>query len=300
MRQQAADGVSTKVVAVAKQGVADWTALNADVVFANNIDEFRVHHQAKAVANTLCAHEDGIVKLRVGSGGRFAGVEVKLELLTPFLLELVFVLHQEVQVTSNTLIVIFFANQVVTDDHVGDAASFVAKFKLLSDLISTKEFKTSRDYSNLEQRNKISDVGLHVHKNLDFILDRNYTVVVKQTAENMANFDNRHLLANVLLHGTVKTLEEEVFVVVELERERELVLEVLPDFMIFAVSFVRAKAHLVLEIVVELSCILPVGSQSVDFHVAWLGYGFFTHFEEVRLFRVPDAVIIGQLDQEVS
>jgi hypothetical protein len=116
----------------------------------------------------------------------------------------------------------------------------------------------------------------------------------------MANFDNRHLLANVLLHGTVKNLEEEVFVVVELERERELVLKVLPNLVIFAVSFVRAKTHLVLEIVVKFPCILPVGSQSVDLHVAWLGDGFFTHLEEVRPFGVPYAVIVSQLNQEVS
>jgi hypothetical protein len=74
----------------------------------------------------------------------------------------------------------------------------------------------------------------------------------------MTDLDDGRKLTDVLLHSSIQALHEEVLVVIQLEGQRELVLERLPDFVVFTVSRVRAESHLVHQVLVKLGCIFPV------------------------------------------
>ena len=119
-----------------------------------------------------------------------------------------------------------------------------AELKLRFNLLSAENFETNRNDSDLEQRDEVLNVFLQTFEELHFSLDRNWTIIVKQAAENMSDFDDRAHLSNILFHNSVQNFLEEVQVVIKLEGKRELVLEVFPDLMVFTMSAVRLKTHL--------------------------------------------------------
>lgn len=68
----------------------------------------------------------------------------------------------------------------------------------------------------------------------------------------MSYFDDSAHLSDVFLHNSVQYFLEEAHVVIKLEGERELILEVLPDFMVFTVGAVGCKTHLCGEPSIEI------------------------------------------------
>ena len=100
----------------------------------------------------------------------------------------------------------------------------------------------------------------------------------------MADFDDSALLLDVVLHGTIKDLFEEVLIRVELKSQRKFVLEAFPDLVVLPVIVRRPEAHFVLQPIVKDLCILPVVAQLCDWHVAWhIEILVSAHLEEVFL-----------------
>lgn len=110
----------------------------------------------------------------------------------------------------------------------------------------------------------------------------------------MADFNYGAFLLDVVLHGTIKDLFEEVLIRVELESQRKFVLEAFPDLVVLPVILRRPQAHFVLQPIVKFLCVLPVVAQLCYWHVPWhVEILFSAHLEEVFLLGIPNTPIIG-------
>lgn len=86
--KQAANWMSSQVVAVTQQNVAVRTALDADVFLFDDFNQVRVLYQTETVTNPLSPHKNSIIKLSISSQATFTCMEVKVEVFTPSSLKL--------------------------------------------------------------------------------------------------------------------------------------------------------------------------------------------------------------------
>lgn len=141
----------------------------------------------------------------------------------------------------------------------------------------------------------------HVCEELDFFLNRYRTIIVKQAAKDVANFDDSTEFTDVFLQTSIQNFVEKLFVVVQLEGKGELVLEGLPDFVILAVGLVGSETHFFYELLVKLLCILRVVTEGVDVNVAiFFEVGVSAHFEVVVSLRIIHFGIVSQFKEELG
>lgn len=192
---------------------------------------------------------------------------------------------------------VLFTDQIISNYPWAKLAGLVTQLKLLLYLIPAEHFQPAADDPDLEQWCEALDVPDHVRENLNFVFERNWAVLVKQTAENVANLNNRNVFFDVFFQTSIKDLNKKLLVVVEFISERKLVLKTLPNFMVLAVGNMRTKSHFLLQVIVKLCGIFRVLSKNVYVDVTILFEVWITaYFKVVFLGRVVHAVIISKLE----
>lgn len=123
------------------------------------------------------------------------------------------------------------------------------------------------------------------------------SLVIKETAEDVAVLNNCDHLLDEFTRYPVENALEEALIVVQLEAEGELVLEAVPDQVVLPSCRQRIAYEFLLKPVVKLSRIFPVLAQGVDFDVAFFVAAFLRDKELVLYLRIVDEIFVRQRDE---
>jgi len=165
--------------------------------------------------------------------------------------------------------VVFFANQVIADDHLAAFIGLDGVVKLLLNLASTNDLQADDNDSHLEEWEELLDVFLHPFEDGHFLFNGDLlAVVIEEATEDVAVLDNGAHLLDVVLRHAVQDLLEEGGVAVKRTGQEERILEVLPDAMVLAMGWAWCQDDFIVKPLVKVFGFVPVLAQSVDFHVA--------------------------------
>ena len=108
-----------------------------------------------------------------------------------------------------------------------------------------------------------------------------FTVLIVQSAESVLELHHSNKFFNVICADSKKNAFKERGVVKQGFSQLQGLLEIGPQEMVFVPMCLRSDFNFALQPIIELICILPVLSKSVDFHVAFFGAAILRDKESV-------------------
>lgn len=106
-------------------------------------------------------------------------------------------------------------------------------------------FEPTYDDFHLEEWEALLDNFLLSHKDIEFLFNRQYgVIIIEHHPENVPVFNYSDSLFNIILASTVKDFLEEGSVVVEIVCHHEFGLEACPNVVVFHLLWLRSQLHL--------------------------------------------------------
>lgn len=191
-------------------------------------------------------------------------------------------LHDLVKEAVDARVEVLLVDHVKARDQIGQFVSLNDSIQLRLNVAPAEHFQSATDDSHAEERESGLNLLQAVLENCQFLGKWDgHTVVVDDTAENVAVFNDGDHLVDELTGHLVQDARKEGLIVVQLESEPELGLEVLPDLVILAAAWRRHKSHLVAKEFIKFLRVLPVLTKRVDFDESLLGAAFLGDVELV-------------------
>lgn len=132
----------------------------------------------------------------------------------------------------NIWVKVFLAHHIKPDDHVRVLGSFEAGVDLGLSVVSSQDLESASDNLHLEKWELGLDHFLDSFEDGELPLEGEGTSFIEDAAEDVLPLYNGDSLLDHVLAHSVQYHFEELGVVVQLEGQRKLGLEVLPDFVV--------------------------------------------------------------------